>query len=135
KPSNHGITSDPCELVDSCHSANDGVIFNNDMSCQINGISHNDPITNFTIMCNMAVRHDQTIISKANNGIFLARRVDRYVFADFTVFPNDNKCLFTTKFKILSLCTDTSPRPNSCASTNGSIAVYVSMGLDGYIVF
>jgi hypothetical protein len=46
----------------------------------------------------MAISHDETLISDPDSGVFLARRIDRDKFADFTPLADHNIGLFTSKF-------------------------------------
>jgi hypothetical protein len=49
--------------VDTCHAADDGIVFNVDMTGKVDGIGHNDIISKVAVVGYMGVSHQEITIS------------------------------------------------------------------------
>ena len=53
--SDHGVGTDPAELMDTGHPGENDVVFNSHVTCQSGGIGENAVISHNRIVCNMGV--------------------------------------------------------------------------------
>src|SRR5581483_1151788 len=110
--------------MDGRHPTDNRIVFNNDMTCQHRIVSHDHSIAYLTIMSNMAVSHDQTMIADPYDRTFITRSVDGDELTDFTIFTDDNVGLFAFKLKILRFCA------NACRGPNHSTFSYDRVSID-----
>src|SRR3990167_2974354 len=134
KAADHRVRADAGELVDGCHSADDGAISDNHVTGRHRAIRHHDAISNLAIVRDMAVSHDQTIIADSHRRVFLTRGVDRYKLPNFASLPDNDIGCFALEFQILRLRADACARPNGRPLSNLGISIDIGMGLDSDIV-
>jgi hypothetical protein len=58
------MSANPAELMDRSQSANNRMIFDEDVSPQRRSVGHHDMIPNLTVVSDMGVGHDEILISK-----------------------------------------------------------------------
>src|SRR6187399_1341992 len=100
------------------------------MSRHLCVIAHDTVIAYNTIMCNMAVCHDQAIVAHFCCPPVFAATVYRYKLTDGCIVTDLYCCMFAFVFKILRDGCYNSPRENaavlsySCTFHNGYVAAY-----------
>ena len=97
------------------------------MPCQHGIVGHDHPISDFAIVRDMAIGHDQAIVADAYDRIFLAGRIDRHKFPDLAIFTDDDIGFFPAKLEILRFRPDTCGRPHNRPFANGGISIDISM--------
>ena len=81
-------------------------------------VAHDTVIANNTIMCNMAVCHDQAIVSHFGGPPVFAAPVNGYKFPNGSIITDLYSCIFTFIFKVLRNGRNNSTRENAAVLTN-----------------
>src|SRR5688572_22720140 len=105
------------KLVDSAHSAKDGPISDGNVTGNLGVIAHNYVVAHDTIMCQVAVSHQQAIFTNDGFFLFLGTPVYGHKLADCGVVANNYKGIFTFIFQILWNGRDYCPGENTAVLT------------------
>src|SRR5262249_1582363 len=63
QPPDHGIPSDPDKLMDGAKPAEDGVVFNDNMTRKSGVVGHHHMVCDLTVMSNMRADHEQAVVA------------------------------------------------------------------------
>ena len=85
----HAVCADMAKLVYQTTAAYDSPVIYNDFACQLSSIGHDDMVMQYTVVCDVAVCHDEAVV--AHNGFAFAgsTAVDSHELADSGVIAND----------------------------------------------
>jgi hypothetical protein len=93
--------------MNASQAPDNSVIIDMDMACQIGRINHDNIISQLTIVGNMAVGHDEVIISDdGHTYIGSGTPVYGNKFSNCIIVSNDDPLFFSFKFQILRNGTD-----------------------------
>ena len=146
------MASDVYELMYGRHSTDNCKIIHHNLSGQLAGIGNNTIIPDFTIMCDMHISHDQTIIpdfsyslsgrtsvyssALPNRGI-IANLDNRFFSSEFEVLRNGRNHCTREDFTIFSdarTFQNCDIRTNSCSLLNDNILINRHKWLDDHVI-
>lgn len=126
----HHMASYMAELVNQRTASDDGEIIYFHFACQLSRIGHDDIIMQDTVMCYMAVSHNEVVI--AYDGLTFAERsaVNGNELTEDTVVSDNRPCHFVMEFQILRDSTDHCRREYMAVLTHLGILADSSTGVN-----
>ena len=96
--------SDVDKLMYGRHSAQDSKIIDNDFSGQLAGIRNDAVVANQTVMSDMRVGHNQTVVAYLGYSFGSRTPVHGSTLPDGRVIPDFYNGFFTSELQILRYC-------------------------------
>src|SRR5690554_3105231 len=133
------MISDIPELLNGYHSRQNYVVSDCSMSGKSSSVRKNAVISYNTIVSNMAISHNPTIISDYGFHSIGCTSVDGYTFANRGSVSDNSNCFFVLEFHILRNSRNNSSRknvailPDSCSFHNGYVRSYPGSFSDFYV--
>src|SRR5882672_7275877 len=118
------------KLVYCTHSTEYCIVTDSDMACHLCVIAQDAVITNDTVVCNMAVCHDKTVVAHFCCPPFFAAAIYCYELPDGCIIPDLYGSVFALVFKILRNGSDHGAGKNTavladlCPFHDGDVASY-----------
>ena len=128
------MAADMAELVHEGATTDDGKVIDYDLSGQLGRIGHDDVIAQLAVVCDVAVRHDEVVVSDDGFAFTEGSAVDGNELTDVAVVPDDGPGLFTVELKVLRDATDGSMREDVTVITDDHIVIDIRKRIDGYIL-
>ena len=105
----HHMFADMHKLMDSGHSSQNRKIVYDHFTRQLTGIGDDTIITDLTVMSDMGISHNQTIIPDFSNSLSSSAPINSHTFADSRIISDFYNGLFTSEFQILGTAAITAP--------------------------
>ena len=128
------MATDMAELVHEGASTDDGEVIDYDLSGQLGGIGHDDVIAQLAVVCDVAVRHDEVVVTDDGFAFTEGSAVHGNELTDVAVVPDDGPGLFTVELKVLRDATDGCMREDVTVITDDDVVIDIRKGIDGYIL-
>lgn len=103
---NNRMLADAAELVDRTHAGNDGMIFNDDVAGDANGVGKDDVAAELAVVGDVGVAEQQIMRADAGGQAFVGAAVDGGVFAKNVVVADFEVSGIAEVFEILGLAAD-----------------------------
>ena len=104
--------ADMHKLMDCGHSSQNRKIVYDHFTRQLTGIGDDTIITDLTVMSDMGISHNQTIIPDFSNSLSSSAPINSHTFADSRIISDFYNGLFTSEFQILGYSSDHCSRKN-----------------------
>ena len=121
------MSSNAAELMDHGSTTQNGVIVNFHFTGKLTGITHDHIISDDTIVCYMAISHQQTITTYNGFPFRGSTPVNSYEFTQGGIIADNSQRILTLEFQILRHGT------NDCSGENGTVFSDTYTFEDGYI--
>lgn len=109
----HAVAANLGELVHSRETADDGAVFDNDVTGQGRHVAHDDVVADNAVMGNMGIGHHQDIVADARFIAFPDSAMNRSTFADGHMVTNNGRRIFPFIFKVWGTSPMLAPWKNS----------------------
>jgi hypothetical protein len=125
------MRSDPGELMDSREAADNGVIFDMDMSAEGGDVGHDNMIIQFAVMGNMSIRHQHIVIANNRHAdIGAGGTVDSGKFPDYVEVADDHAGLLAAELQILRRGADRAELKDAAAFAYMGVVIDYGMRAD-----
>ena len=115
----HAVAANLGELVHSRETADDGAVFDNDVTGQGRHVAHDDVVADNAVMGNMGIGHHQDIVADARFIAFPDSAMNRSTFADGHMVTNNGRRIFPFIFKVLGHFPNAGPLEEFSAFSDG----------------
>lgn len=92
---------DAAVLVYGAVPGKKNAVFQQAMAAQKGTIGQDTLVANDAIMGNMAAGHEEIVVTNPGFKPFIGASMDRHIFAEDIVLPNDGACFFAAEFQVL----------------------------------
>src|SRR5690554_2900117 len=118
-----GIFTDPDKLMYRNQPTDSDVVFYRYMPGKSRDIGHDDIIAEMTVVGNMAIGHQKTVVSYRSIFIKRCRTVDSYEFPECVIISYNESGRFSPVFKILTSRADNSRVIEMIISTDHGMSI------------
>ena len=122
-PTHHGHGADMDELVDAEATSDHGPVFNDHVAGHLNRIRHHDSVAQFTVVAQMAIRHQQVVITHNRALSLIGGAVDGDAFPNGVAITDHHFRGSTLVLEILRFQAETSPREHAVVTSQTQPAV------------
>src|SRR5690554_478694 len=118
------------------------IVINLYFTCQLCYIAKNDMVIQYTIMCHMAVGHNEAAVTYFRESFRGCPPVHRSTFTNDCIVTYDRQCIFTLKFQILwntcnggmrkngAVLSDTGTKQYGCLRHHACTITYFCIAVD-----
>ena len=118
------MASHTAELVHEHTRAEDGIVIDDNLSCQLGAVADDAAVAHHGIMCHMTSLHQQVVAAHLGAVLCSGTPVDGHVLTYLVVVTDDGQCILSLEFQVLGNCADDGTWKNDISIADAGTVQY-----------